>query len=91
MDRATNNKFLIVSDSEEVIELLAKIYGLDRIIFFPRKTIRSQSWSSKDGIKEDLIDMLILAKTKNIYASYLSTFSEVSWWLGGAKANVIIF
>ena len=39
MDRATNNKFLIVSDSEEVIESLAKIYGLDRIIFFPRKTI----------------------------------------------------
>ena len=91
MDRATNNKFLIVSDSEEVIESLANIYGLDRIVFFPRKTIRSQSWNSIDGIKEDLIDMLILAKTQNIYASYLSTFSEVSWWLGGAKANVTIF
>ena len=91
MDRATNNKFLIVSDSEEVIESLANIYGLDRIVFFPRKTIRSQSWNSIDGIKEDLIDMLILAKTQNIYASYLSTFSEVSCWLGGAKANVTIF
>ena len=39
--------------------------------------------SRRDGITEDLIDMLVLARTPRLFASYLSTFSEVAWWLGG--------
>ena len=31
--------------------------------------------------------MLLLARTRTLYASYLSTFSEVAWWLGGATAQ----
>ena len=43
------------------------------------------------GIKEDLVDMLLLARTQRLFASYLSTFSEVAWWLGGTTARVSVF
>ena len=26
-----------------------------------------------------------------LFASYLSTFSETAWWLGGARAKVAVF
>jgi hypothetical protein len=58
---------------------------------FPRRTARQQSWRSPLGITEDLIDMLLLARTERLFASYLSTFSEVAWWLGGTKARVTVF
>ena len=35
--------------------------------------------------------MLLLARTERLFASYLSTFSEVAWWLGGATARVAVF
>ena len=33
----------------------------------------------------------ILQRTRRLYASYLSTFSEAAWWLGGARAEVDVF
>jgi len=36
------------------------------------------------------IDMLCLAKTTMIIGSYVSTFTECSWWLGGAKQHIVI-
>jgi len=38
-----------------------------------------------------LIDMLLLSRTKRLFASYLSTFSETAWWLGGTTAEVEVF
>ena len=38
-----------------------------------------------------MIDLRLLARTERLYASYLSTFSEVAWWLGGTKARVTVF
>jgi hypothetical protein len=32
-----------------------------------------------------------LARTERLFASYLSTFSEVAWWLGGTMARVSVF
>ena len=29
-------------------------------------------------------------KTKHLLGSYLSSFTEVAWWLGGCKAKVYI-
>lgn len=85
------DRFLIVSDSDDIILSLQKSYGGDRVIHFPRKTPRLASWQSVEGTREDLIDMLILSRTRRLFASYLSTFSEAAWWLGGAKAQVWVF
>jgi hypothetical protein len=84
-------RFLVVSDSDEPISTFAAELGADRLLQYPRTTGRSASWQSVAGIQEDLIDMLLLARTETMFASYLSTFSETAWWLGGARAEVEVF
>jgi hypothetical protein len=61
------------------------------VLAYPRTTARADSWSTPQGIVEDLTDLLLLARTGTLFASYLSTFSEAAWWLGGAKARVEVF
>lgn len=80
-----------MSDSDEIIGELTARYGAQRVLHFPRATPRRDSWRAPAGIREDLIDMLLLARTRRLYASYLSTFSEAAWWLGGASADVEVF
>jgi len=91
MDEAAGARFLVVSDSDDVAPMLADRYGARRVLGFPRTTPRADSWLTPLGIKEDLVDMLLLARTQRLYASYLSTFSEVAWWLGGTTARVNVF
>jgi hypothetical protein len=91
LDAAPGARFLVVSDSDEVVPMLADRYGAQRILAYPRTTPRADSWLSPAGIVEDLIDMLLLARTQRLFASYLSTFSEAAWWFGGAKARVDVF
>lgn len=92
MDDADDNaRFLVVSDSDDIAPSLAQSYGESRVLHFPRSTARADSWRSADGMREDLIDMLLLARTERLFASYLSTFSEAAWWLGGADAAVWTF
>ena len=86
-----NARFFVVSDSDDIAPSLATEFGEARVIHFPRTTARADSWRSVDGITEDLIDMLLLARTQRLFASYLSTFSETAWWLGGATAAVWAF
>jgi hypothetical protein len=85
------DRFFVVSDSDEVAPALRAQYGARRILEFPRHTARAASWQSVHGITEDLIDMLLLSRTQRLFASYLSTFSEAAWWLGGARARVAVF
>ncbi len=84
-------RFLVVSDSDDIAPLLAERYGASRILSYPRATSRAESWLTPRGIAEDLTDMLLLARTPRLFASYLSTFSEVAWWLGGTTAQVTVF
>jgi hypothetical protein len=84
-------RFLVVSDSDEIVSQLRQRYGAARVLCFPRHTSRDDSWRTAPGTAEDLIDLLLLARTERLFASYLSTFSEVAWWLGGTKARVTVF
>jgi hypothetical protein len=84
-------RFVVVSDADEILQELADKFGKQRILSFPRRTSRNGSWQHVDGVVEDLIDMLILSRTQTMFASYLSTFSETAWWLGGAKGSVRVF
>jgi hypothetical protein len=84
-------RFLVVSDSDEIVPMLATRFGAARVLQYPRSTSREASWRTPVGIQEDLIDMLLLARLPRLFASYLSTFSEVAWWLGGTRATVAVF
>jgi len=88
---ASDRRFFVVSDDDDVVPWLASLVGQDRVIAFPRETKRLLSWQSSDGMIEDLIDMILLSRSRQLFASYLSTFSETAWWLGGAKASVSVF
>jgi hypothetical protein len=91
MDSSEGARFLVVSDSDDIAPMLAERYGAARVLAYPRATPRADSWLTPLGIKEDLVDMLLLARTPRLFASYLSTFSEVAWWLGGTAARVSVF
>jgi hypothetical protein len=91
LDSAPSARFLVVSDSDDIAPMLAERYGTGRILGYPRTTPRANSWLTPLGIQEDLVDMLLLARTQRLLASYLSTFSEVAWWLGGTRARVSVF
>jgi hypothetical protein len=91
MDSADGARFLVVSDADDIAPMLAERYGVSRVLGYPRTTSRAESWLTPVGTKEDLIDMLLLSRTRRLFASYLSTFSEVAWWLGGTTARVNVF
>ena len=84
-------RFLVVSDSDEFIGELGEQFDSSRLLSYPRTTPRNDSYTSKEGMAEDLIDMLLLARCSQLFASYLSTFSETAWWIGGARAQVSVF
>ena len=84
-------RFFVVSDSDDILPMLKRELGSSRFLDFPRGTERAASWKSAQGMVEDLVDMLLLARTPELFASYLSTFSEAAWWLGGARARVAVF
>jgi hypothetical protein len=86
-----DRRFFVVSDDDDVVPWLEGLIGAKRVLAYPRATLRRASWQSAAGMVEDLIDMLLLARTSELFASYLSTFSETAWWLGGAKARVSVF
>lgn len=41
-------------------------------------------------ITDGFIDCLLLSKCNTIIGTWGSTFTEVAWWLGRCKSNVII-
>lgn len=86
MNEMSKNKFLLCTDSKETEDKFKKVFG-KRIIIFPKGN-RKQSKSIT--IKEALIDLLLLSKTKHILGSYLSTFTELAWWFGNCKSKVEI-
>lgn len=85
------SRFLVVSDDDDIVPWLRTVVGDRRVLAYPRATKRRESWQSREGMAEDLIDMLLLARCEALFASYLSTFSETAWWLGGARAKVAVF
>ena len=73
--------FYLSAMSKEVAAPFYKRYP-NRIIELPHKDYHS--------MVDAVADMFIIGQTKNAIYAYGSSFSEVGWWLGGAKAKVEI-
>ena len=82
-------KFFVSSDSVNVVGELRDKYG-ERIIVYDRHAPLETSRSTRVGAQDDLAEMLLLSKNNVILGTYMSTFTEVAWWLGGARASVVI-
>ena len=86
INKTPNEKFLLTTDGEDTKERFRKLFG-ERIIIYPEEKVLR---SDKESIKQGLISMLLLSKTKHIFGSYLSTFAELAWWFGGCKPKINI-
>lgn len=80
-------KFLLCTEDEETEERFEKLFGKDKIIYFHKKF---RGRDRPEAMKEALIDLHLLSKCNIILGTFLSTFTEVAWWIGGCKANVCI-
>jgi hypothetical protein len=86
LDCEKDIKYFVSSDSADIIKKLIEIYS-ERILYYPKSTYTNDRISIK-GMQDILIDLLLLGKSKKIYVSYLSTFSEMAWWFGQCQAKV---
>lgn len=83
----SNYKFLLCTENEETENKFKNTFNEGTIICFPKKF---RGRKSSNSIKEAFVDMLLLSKCPIIIGTFLSTFTEVAWWFGECKAQVII-
>lgn len=82
---AGNKKFFLATDSLDIKDFLTYHFGTETI-----NSIESDfSRNSEKGIKDALIEMLLLSKAKKIIGSYWSSFDEVAAKLGNCKLEKI--
>lgn len=88
-----NQKIFVTTDNFDTINILKK-NTKSKIIYFSNE---EQDLSPNDTNKNNkefainaVIELLLLSRCKKIYASYLSNFPEVAWWLGNCEAKVVI-
>lgn len=72
--------FFLATDSLGIQEELISKFG-DKIIVYPKEWTRN----SKQGMIDAVVDMYCLSKTKLIYASYWTSFSDVAALIGGIQ------
>jgi len=79
-------KFFLCTDDKNSEKLLKKNFG-NKIISYPKKNFDRLD---EKFIQQGLIDLFLLSKTKEILGTYLSSFTELAWWIGGCKAKINI-
>jgi hypothetical protein len=77
-------KFYLASDSKNEKEFLFNKYK-DRII----TSLFDTSRQSSSGMKNAVVDMFVLSRTKSIIGSYFSSFSEVASLIGEIPLKIV--
>lgn len=78
-------RFFLATDEPAIKEDLIQRYG-DRILFFEQA---GYSRSSSENIRNALIDLLCLSRTREVLGSYFSTFSNMAaQWHGIAETTI---
>jgi hypothetical protein len=86
LDDCTERMIFLATDCPETQQRFIDRYG-KRILFYSK---RSYDRYNKKGIQDGMVDLFLLAQSEYIVGSYLSTFTEMAWWLGQCKAKVEI-
>lgn len=81
-----NTNFFLATEEEETEKKFKYIFK-DKIIIYLKKT---KARGDEGAVKEALIDFLLLSKTKKIYGTFESTFSQLASLFGGNKLEVVI-
>lgn len=87
-----SQKFFFSSDNIEINNYYRNKYS-EQIITLPRTVntiLNDGNFDDVQQTKEAFLEMILLSQCKKkIVCSFGSTFSEVAWWFGGCKAEVI--
>ncbi|MDO5340866.1 MAG: hypothetical protein Q4F69_00200 [Bacteroidia bacterium] len=77
------SKFYLATDDAETINVLKGRFG-DRIL------VREKDFSraTESGIQDAVVDIWLLSKTRKIYGSFYSSFSEMAAWIGGIELEI---
>ena len=78
---AAEGPIFVTSDSRKLVDDLARRWP-DRVV------TSTAHVAGLVGDQRVLCDMLAVARCSRMWISLGSTFSEVAWWLGGARAEV---
>lgn len=87
-NRFPERNFFVASDSPQVVAALRQRYG-QRILSYDSPELTGER-NSMTGVQKALIELYLLAQNSTLIATWNSTFSETAWWLGGAKADVLL-
>ena len=79
MSEHKGSKFFIATDDVSVLKPLRDIFGEAKIVNYEPEP--------HCGF---LVEMLLLSECDHIIGSLLSTYTELAWWLGGAKSSIKI-
>lgn len=74
----SSTSFFVCTDSAETLHELISLFG-DKILF---NEIKNYDRNNSGAIKDAVLDVYCLAKTKKIYGSYFSSFSQVAADIG---------
>ncbi|MBQ7192184.1 MAG: hypothetical protein IJS00_04855 [Paludibacteraceae bacterium] len=76
--------FYLATDDKDTISTLKERFG-EHILVRDKDFRRS----SCEGIKDAVVDMWLLSKTKEIFGSFYSSFSEMASYIGGNKLTIV--
>ena len=90
-----DQKFFFCCDNSDVQKHFIDKYG-DRVVTYDRQ-IFNDPRLAESGHHDDIqltadafVELLMLSKCATIIGTYLSSFDEVAWWMGGCQSKVII-
>jgi hypothetical protein len=79
-------RFFLATDDAAVRAKVAARYP-NRVLYLEQPVLNRNHPQSIEGA---LADLLLLARCPRLIGTYLSTFTEVAWWLSGCQAAVTI-
>ena len=86
MDEHTESNFFVTCDHQDTFKEIFERYP-DRIIYTPKRTFFGD-YKSVAGIQDSVIDLLLGGLNNHIIGTQGSSFCDMQWWFGGAKASV---
>lgn len=82
--RNINVTFFLATDNPILEDKLIKLFG-SKIMVYKKELNRN----SQQGITDAVVDMFCLSKTKYIYGSYWSSFSDIASVIGGIDKIIL--
>lgn len=79
-----NVKFFLATDDEQTKQILCLRYPENIVT---RQNVAARN--DREGVADAVIDLFVLSRTRRLYGSYWSSFSEVASWIGGIPLEVV--